>query len=209
MQRLNNITSQVTAKRTPQVVQDSAEWFGFNELMGAKANDLRKRLRPVFESGILKQILPHIENATFPEELVEIFKAQKLGHYFMEGENGNGADNWERATIITELSRVDASAGTLFLVQMKLLARTIELYGSEEQKKEYLPKIRDFKLIGGWGLTEKMNGSDASALTTNVKLVNGNYILNGNKRWIGNANKVKSNSMNVYLTVLGPYHCLC
>ena len=74
MQRINNISQQATASRTPNVVQDSAEWFGFNELMGKKANALRKRLRPVFESGIMKQILPHIENATFPEELIEIFK---------------------------------------------------------------------------------------------------------------------------------------
>ena len=59
-----------------------------------------------------------------------------------------------------------------------------------EQKKEYLEKIRDFEFIGGWGLTELLNGSDASAITTSVKLVDGNYILNGNKRWIGNANKV-------------------
>ena len=73
---------------------------------------------------------------------------------------------------------------------MKLFGRTIELYGSEEQKKEYLEKIRDFEFIGGWGLTELLNGSDASAITTSVKLVDGNYILNGNKRWIGNANKV-------------------
>jgi alkylation response protein AidB-like acyl-CoA dehydrogenase len=79
----------------------------------------------------------------------------------------------------------------MVLVQLKLLGRTIELYGSEEQKNEYLPKIRDFKLIGGWGLTEKLNGSDASALTTNVKKVGDNFILNGNKRWIGNANKVQ------------------
>lgn len=132
MNRVNAISKQVTGKRTPKVVSDSAEWFGFSELMGDKANHLRKRLRPVFESGIVKQILPHVENATFPEELVEILKAQRLGHYFLQGEFGNGADAWERATIITELARVDASAATLFLVQMKLLARTIELYGSQE-----------------------------------------------------------------------------
>jgi hypothetical protein len=48
-------------------------------------------------------------------------------------------------------------------------------------------------MIGGWGLTELLNGSDASALTSNVKLVNGKYVLNGNKRWIGNANKVNQN----------------
>jgi alkylation response protein AidB-like acyl-CoA dehydrogenase len=208
MQRLNAINKKLTGRTAGRPIEDSAEWFGFAELMGEKANTLRKRLRPVFESGILNQILPHIENATFPEEVVEILKAQKMGHYFLDGELGNGATAWERATIITEISRVDASAGTLFLVQMKLLARTIELYGSEEQKAYYLPKIRDFEIVGGWGLTEKLNGSDASALTTNVKLVDGQYILNGNKRWIGNANKVNFCNFSNIDSILGCHYCL-
>ena len=189
MQRINSISKQVTAEST-KIVGDSSEWFGFSNLMGEKANTLRKRIRPVLELGIIHQIIPHIENATYPDEIIEIFKAQKLGHYFAEGEHGNGSNNFERATIVTELARADASVATSFLVQMKLFLRTIELYGSPEQVKEYIPKIRDFDLIGGWGLTEKLNGSDASALTTSVKLVDGHYILNGNKRWIGNANKV-------------------
>ena len=122
---------------------------------------------------------------------MEICKAQKLGHYFLKAPYGNDSSDWEKMSIITEIARVDASAATMLLVQMKLLARTIELYGSEEQKKIYLPQIRDFKLIGGWGLTEKLNGSDASALTTSVKKIGDNFVLNGNKRWIGNANKVR------------------
>ena len=75
MQRIENISQQVTSARTPKIVEDSAEWFGFNDLMGEKANALRKKLRPIFESGILNQIIPHIENATYPEEIFEIFKA--------------------------------------------------------------------------------------------------------------------------------------
>ena len=207
MQRLNNISQQVTARSAPNPVVDSSQWFGFAQLMGQQSEDLRKRLRPVFESGILNQILPYVETATFPEEIIEIFKAQKLGHYFLEGKHGNGATSWDRATIVSELARVDASCATLLLVQMKLLARTIEAYGSEEQKDEYLPKIRDFQLIGGWGLTEKLNGSDASGLTTTVKLVDGHYILNGNKRWIGNGNGVSTYLSNLNLIILGHYHC--
>ena len=53
-----------------------------------------------------------------------------------------------------------------------------------------LPKLRNLELIGGWGLTEKDIGSDASSLETECyKDENGDWILNGNKRWIGNANK--------------------
>lgn len=189
MERLSGISNQLTGNAS-KVIEDSSSWFGFNDLLGEKASALAKRLRPVFESGILKQIVPYIETASFPEELVEVVKAQKLGHYFFKAPYGNDASDWEKLSIITEIARVDASAATMILVQLKLLGRTIELYGTEEQKSEYLPKIREFKLIGGWGLTEKLNGSDASALTTSVKKVGDNYVLNGNKRWIGNANKV-------------------
>lgn len=191
MNRISGVNNQLTGS-TAKVVEDSSSWFGYSDLLGEKASTLAKRLRPVFESGILKQIVPYIESASFPDELVEIVKAQKLGHYFLKAPHGNDASDWERMCIITEIARVDASAATMCLVQLKLLGRTIELYGTEEQKNEYLPKIRDFKLIGGWGLTERLNGSDASALTTSVKKVGDHYVLNGNKRWIGNANKVRS-----------------
>ena len=61
--------------------------------------------------------------------------------------------------------------------------------GSEEQKARYLPKIKSFEQVGGWGLTEDKIGSDASNLVTNVKKINATqYKLNGTKRWIGNGN---------------------
>ena len=63
------------------------------------------------------------------------------------------------------------------------------MFGSEEQKKELIPKIMNLELIGGWGLTEQNIGSDASSMETRVKLEGDHYVLNGNKRWIGNANK--------------------
>lgn len=141
------------------------------------------------ESGIYPLLDEYVEAADYPEKVVEIMKAQRLAHYAFKGEYGCGATSAERVAIILELARINASAATLYLVQTKLIGRTIELYGSEEQKAEYLPKLRDFDLVGSWGLTELDNGSDASGLTTNVRFEDGEYILNGNKRWIGNANK--------------------
>lgn len=88
-----------------------------------------------------------------------------------------------------EMSRTDTGIATFFAVQMSLLKYTIDKMGSEEQKKKYLPKIMNLEMIGGWALTEPEFGSDASSLETNVKKVEGGYLLNGNKRWIGNGNR--------------------
>ena len=68
--------------------------------------------------------------------------------------------------IILELGRIDASLATFFLVQAALFMNTIDEFGSDEQKRELLPKISNMDLIGGWGLTEKDIGSDASNLET-------------------------------------------
>lgn len=66
---------------------------------------------------------------------------------------------------------------------------TIETLGSEEQKQKWLPQLRDIKKIGGWGLTEVLTGSNAAQIDTTAKKVPGGWIINGNKRWIGNGNR--------------------
>lgn len=91
---------------------------------------------------------------------------------------------------VAEFARCDASFGTAILLQWALVMYTIEALGSEEQKKKYIPKLRDLQVIGGWALTEEKIGSDAANLnTTVIKMEDGRYKLNGDKRWIGNGNK--------------------
>lgn len=75
------------------------------------------------------------------------------------------------------------------VVDLALLGYTIELLGSEEQKQKYLPKIINFEMIGGWGLTEDKIGSDAANINTTVTKTAEGYKINGVKRWIGNGNK--------------------
>lgn len=91
--------------------------------------------------------------------------------------------------IAAELARGDAGVASMWTVQLELLGYTIQLLGSEEQKKKYLPKIISLEWIGGWGLTEDKIGSDASNLNTTIAKVNEGYKINGVKRWIGNGNK--------------------
>lgn len=91
--------------------------------------------------------------------------------------------------IVAEMARIDAGIATFAAVQAALLMSTIEQLGNEKQKEKYLPRLRDLQLIGGWGLTEDKYGSDASSLQTTVRKTQGGWLLNGNKRWIGNGNR--------------------
>ena len=138
-----------------------------------------------------KKIVDYVEKAEFPTDLVPVIKQMDAAKYYYKAENGGhpGATVWDRVAILLELGRVDASVATFFLVQHCLLGKTIEMFGTPEMKKELIPKIISHEVIGGWGLTEVDVGSDASSMTTTVRQENGEYILNGNKRWIGNANK--------------------
>ncbi len=83
---------------------------------------------------------------------------------------------------------VDVSISTFFGVQAGLAMGSIYLCGSEEQKKVYLPKMRSFELLGAFGLTEPDVGSAVSqGMTTTCRRDGDTWIINGKKKWIGNA----------------------
>lgn len=103
---------------------------------------------------------------------------------------GYGADALTYGMIAMESSRIDASFATMYLVHTALFAHTLEEFGSEELKAEYMPGIMDSTYIGAWGLTEPEYGSDASGLQMSAEQqADGTWVLNGSKRWPGNANK--------------------
>ena len=194
MERLGQVSASLTkgAPKLPKVVESASAWMGFDELLPESSRQLSKRLRPIFESDkVYKRMLDYVEAGEFPEDLVPIVRDLDLGKYFYSGEHGAGKDSspWDKIVILLEMGRVDCSLATFFMVQHMLLGKTIDMFGSEEQKKEWIPKIKNLDIIGGWGLTELNIGSDASNMETRVRFENGEYILNGNKRWIGNANK--------------------
>jgi acyl-CoA oxidase len=127
--------------------------------------------------------------AQFPDYLIP--KLQKLGvsKHFFKKPYGTSGSNVLQGVIIAELARGDGGLAAMWTVQLGLLGYTLELLGSEEQKKKYLAKVINLELIGGWGLTEDKIGSDAANLNTTITKVSEGYKINGVKRWIGNGNK--------------------
>ncbi|MHA7155445.1 acyl-CoA dehydrogenase family protein [Arthrobacter sp. TMN-50] len=86
-----------------------------------------------------------------------------------------------------EMSRGDGSLNRFIGVQSGLSKGTINMLGNEEQKQRWLPGMATLDKIGAFGLTEPDHGSDSVALETTARQEGGHYVLNGRKRWIGNA----------------------
>ncbi len=110
-----------------------------------------------------------------------------LGATIPEEYGGVGASYVAYGLIAREIERVDSGYRSMASVQSSLVMYPIHAYGSEEQRRKYLPGLASGKLIGCFGLTEPDAGSDPAGMRTFAKKVDGGYVLNGTKTWISNA----------------------
>jgi acyl-CoA oxidase len=189
--RLKVVSQQVAKSETQKVahISDALQYFHFDDLIPKDAVLLRHQLREWGNREVKKQIVPIIERAEFPIDLAKYLADTKLQRVYLNKPYGEGKNIWKLSMACLELAYVDGSLATMFLVNLALCSHTIDVYGSEEQKEKYLNKLTSYELMGGWALTEAELGSDASNLKTSVRKVEGGYLISGNKRWIGNANK--------------------
>ena len=138
-----------------------------------------------------KEIGPHVEHmdreGVFDHQLIEEFFANGfMGIEVPETYGGSGGTFFMAILAIEEFSRVDASAGVVIDVQNTLVNNALQRWGSEEQKKRFLPRlVKD--TVGAYALSEAGSGSDAFALATRAREDGDHYVLNGRKLWITNA----------------------
>jgi len=111
-----------------------------------------------------------------------------LGPILSEEYGGRGIDYQTYALIVEEIGRADSSARTIVSVQTSLVGSAIEKWGSEEQKKNYLPGLCSGEALGCFGLTEPNTGSDAANLATRAKKVGDSWHVTGQKQWISLGN---------------------
>jgi glutaryl-CoA dehydrogenase len=139
------------------------------------------------ESTVLPAINGYWERAEFPKDLATGLRELDIIGGPIRGYGCPGLDPLSEGLVIFELARVDGSIATFFGVHSGLAMRSIASLGSEEQQQRWLPAMVRLEKIGAFGLTEPERGSDAAHLLTTVQREGDNYILNGAKRWIGNA----------------------
>ncbi|MBO6540734.1 MAG: acyl-CoA dehydrogenase family protein, partial [Rhizobiaceae bacterium] len=139
-----------------------------------------------------EQLLPRVEKAyleetTEPEIFAEMGAAGLLGVTVPEEYGGAGAGYVSYGLVAREVERVDSGYRSMMSVQSSLVMYPIQAYGSEEQRKKYLPKLASGEWIGCFGLTEPDAGSDPGGMKTRADKTDGGYRLNGSKMWISNS----------------------
>jgi alkylation response protein AidB-like acyl-CoA dehydrogenase len=136
------------------------------------------------------KIRPHVkemdEKGVFEKDLIhDFFQLGLMGIEIPEQYGGGGAKFFEAILAVEELSRVDASSGVIVDVQNTLVNNALLRWGSEDQKKRFLPKMAT-ETVGAYALSEAGSGSDAFAMQTRATLKGSEYVLNGRKLWITN-----------------------
>jgi Acyl-CoA dehydrogenases len=164
------------------------DYYLMDELLTDEHKLIRQSVRDWVESFVMPKIDGAAQNHTdIPNLMKELGKIGALGPYIPEQYGGSGLDQISYGIIMQELERGDSAVRSAASVQSSLVMFPINEFGSEEQKKKYLPKLASGEMIGAFGLTEPNHGSDPSSMETHFEDKGDHYLLNGAKMWITNA----------------------
>ncbi|GGB21582.1 acyl-CoA dehydrogenase family protein [Puia dinghuensis] len=169
-------------------VFQSPDYFRLDELLTQEHLLVRDAVR----TYVKKEISPIIEDcaqkAEFPQKIVaQLGELGCFGPTIPEEYGGGGLDYISYGLMMQELERGDSGVRSTASVQGSLVMYPIYEYGSEEQRRKYLPRLASGEWLGCFGLTEPNHGSDPGGMLTNIKDAGDHYILNGSKMWISNA----------------------
>lgn len=164
------------------------DYFNLDDLL----TEEHKLVRDSARSWVKREISPIIEDyaqrAEFPKQIIKgLGEIGGFGPYIPEEYGGAGLDQIAYGLIMQEIERGDSGVRSTSSVQSSLVMYPIWKFGTEEQRKKYLPKLATGEFMGCFGLTEPDHGSNPSGMTTNFKDMGDHYLLNGAKMWISNA----------------------
>ena len=166
----------------------ASDFYGFESQLTETEREALAGLRSWLEADVKPLVNDYWDRAEFPHEILPAFHAQPV--FGMQWDETKAFENSAlyRGWVALELARVDASIATYVGVQNGLAMGAIGVAGSPEQRAEWLPKLSSGELIGAFGLTEPLSGSDsAQGLRTIATRDGDEWVISGQKRWIGNA----------------------
>ena len=160
----------------------------FNEQLTEEERLIRDTAHEFSQGKLMPRVLEANRNETFDREIMnELGQFGFLGSTIPEEYGGFGASYVSYGLIAREVERVDSGYRSSMSVQSSLVMYPIYAYGSEEQRKKYLPKLASAEWIGCFGLTEPNHGSDPGSMEARARKVEGGFKLTGNKMWITNS----------------------
>jgi glutaryl-CoA dehydrogenase len=163
------------------------DYFLMKEQISAEEFGLLEKVRRFGEAEILPVVNDYWERGEFPFELVPKLRDLQIVGDTMEGYGTVPMTAVGQGLVSYELARLDGSIATFLGVHVGLAMQSIYKLGSEEQRARWLPAMADLSRIGAFALTEPDHGSDSVALETTARRDGDSWILNGRKRWPGNA----------------------
>jgi glutaryl-CoA dehydrogenase len=162
--------------------------FLFNDQLTDEERMIRDTARRFCQDKLMPRILEANRSETFDRAIMDEMGAMGfLGSTIPEEYGGAGLNYVSYGLIAREVERVDSGYRSAMSVQSSLVMHPINAYGSEEQKKKYLPRLASGEIVGCFGLTEPNHGSDPGSMENRAKKVDGGWILQGNKMWITNS----------------------
>jgi len=156
--------------------------------LDAETEALRKTVREFALEVVGPQIGEFYERDEFPTAIVrQMGELGLFGLPFPEEYGGSGGDYFTLCVALEELARVDSSIAITLEAGVSLGAMPIYRFGTEEQKRRWLPRLCDGAALGAFGLTEPGGGADAGATRTTARLEDGHWVINGSKAFITNS----------------------
>ncbi|WP_297794485.1 acyl-CoA dehydrogenase family protein [uncultured Eudoraea sp.] len=167
---------------------EAPDYYNLDELL----SDEHKLVRDAARQWVKRDISPIIEDfaqkAEFPDQIVGgLAEIGAFGPYIPVEYGGAGLDQISYGLIMQEIERGDSGVRSTASVQSSLVMYPIFAYGTEDQRKKYLPKLATGEYMGCFGLTEPDHGSNPSGMVTNFKDKGDHFLLNGAKLWISNS----------------------
>lgn len=172
---------------TQPAIESTSDYYLLDELLTDEERALIPKVRAFVRDEIKPIINDYWERAEFPFELVPKLAELGITGTTIKGYGCPGISRIATGIIAREMSRGDGSVNTFFSVHSNLTMGAIDLLASDEQKERWLPPMARLDKIGAFALTEPNHGSDSVSLETTAEFEGDHYVLNGSKRWIGNA----------------------
>ena len=164
------------------------DYFKILENLKPEERDIHTMVREFVDAEIIPHVGEWWDEGTLPRSLTtKMGELGILGPTTPEQYGGSGVSSTAYGLICYELERGDSGIRSTASVQGSLVMYPIYAYGSEEQKKKYLPELASGRIVGCFGLTESDGGSDPGAMRTRAVKDGTDYVLNGSKMWITNS----------------------
>jgi len=167
---------------------EAPDYYNLDDLLSEEHKLVRAAARQWVKRNISPIIEEYAQKAEFPKKIIGgLAEIGAFGPYIPEAYGGAGLDQISYGLVMQEIERGDSGVRSTASVQSSLVMYPIFAYGTEEQRKKYLPKLATGKWMGCFGLTEPNHGSNPGGMETKFKDMGDYFLLNGAKLWISNS----------------------